>query len=601
MKPHPIIFDRPWPIGRLLPLVLCGLVLASTTPVILLGSIATRDVSSRLLRDRSDLLIEAVASPLESLLSNVSASIDAAATTVAATGFDLSNAARLDGFMRGLLLATPQMEGIAILMPDETLRRWSRDDAGPERVLDGVVFGRQYLAEARQVVGGRWSAPYLSRVVDDVILTYRSPLRHAGELLGVLVAEIAIRDISKELGPLAREFDLVPFVLAGRHNVVAHPNMAFGATDAQHERIVPTIETVGDPVLAAIWIEPRSLTASDPLRRGSGHWLWTDSGAHIFVYRELPVHGDAAFMAGFHMSSVLTRRDRWTTFAVGGIGVALLLVAALAARHVATRLARPLVAFAEASRSISHFDFRSHGMKPWEQSRIVEVADTATAIRRMAGALTVFERYVPRALARELLTLGPAAGRPERRQMSILFLDLEGFTRMASGRDAEDVAGYLNTIFARAGPVIEANGGTIDKYTGDGLMAFWGAPAPDADHARHAVGCALLLAGELHKLLTGEDSKRQPACRVRIGLHCGEVIVGDLGYEGRTDYTVVGDAVNIAKRTEESLRGEMSTNPVVVGITEDLRRKLGAAAFPVAYTPARQLGVWLLHEQPLTN
>ncbi|MEM9443127.1 MAG: adenylate/guanylate cyclase domain-containing protein, partial [Pseudomonadota bacterium] len=110
----------------------------------------------------------------------------------------------------------------------------------------------------------------------------------------------------------------------------------------------------------------------------------------------------------------------------------------------------------------------------------------------------------------------------------------------------------------------EESGGVIDKYTGDGLLAFWGAPDPQPDH----VARACKTAAKIFQLYEGQkddcDAKKP---RLRIGLHCGPVIVGNIGFAGRINYTLVGDTVNIAQRVESALRGVLPQQPVVIAAT----------------------------------
>src|SRR4029450_12066445 len=105
--------------------------------------------------------------------------------------------------------------------------------------------------------------------------------------------------------------------------------------------------------------------------------------------------------------------------------------------------------------------------------------------------------YLPRALVARLIAQQGALPAAEDRAITILFCDLEGYTPYPPGRPATETATYLNDLMARVGPAIEATGGTIDKYMGDGLMAFWGAPEPNAQHARAACLGALSIAHEV--------------------------------------------------------------------------------------------------------
>ena len=150
-----------------------------------------------------------------------------------------------------------------------------------------------------------------------------------------------------------------------------------------------------------------------------------------------------------------------------------------------------------------------------------------------------------------------------------MFLDLEGFTPFAAGRPAREAAAYLARVFACAGPIVEDEGGVIDKYTGDGLLAFWGAPGHQPDHAARA----LRAAERLRAAWSGSVSRDAPAGpRIRVGLHTGPVLVGDVGFEGRVDFTLVGRHVNTAERAQGVLRGTEPDAPIVVGATQAFLR-----------------------------
>jgi class 3 adenylate cyclase len=173
----------------------------------------------------------------------------------------------------------------------------------------------------------------------------------------------------------------------------------------------------------------------------------------------------------------------------------------------------------------------------------------------MARGLRLAATYLPRALVERLIARQAALPPSEDRAITILFCDLEGYATLTRGRPAAETATYLNNLLARVGPAIEATGGTIDKYIGDGLMAFWGAPEPNADHARAACLGALAMAREVEAFNRERRSAGLAACRMRVGLHTGTVLVGNVGFVGRVDYTAIGEAVNVASRLEQFGRG----------------------------------------------
>ena len=135
------------------------------------------------------------------------------------------------------------------------------------------------------------------------------------------------------------------------------------------------------------------------------------------------------------------------------------------------------------------------------------------------------------------------------RQISVLFSDIRGFTSMSETHTAQDVVLLLNRYFSLQVAVVFKHGGTLDKFIGDCIMAFWGAPLDDAEHARHAVACALEMEQVLltfKRELGGEGESFD----VGIGIHSGSAVVGFIGAEQKLDYTAIGDTVNLASRIE---------------------------------------------------
>ncbi len=167
------------------------------------------------------------------------------------------------------------------------------------------------------------------------------------------------------------------------------------------------------------------------------------------------------------------------------------------------------------------------------------------AIRRM------FSRYMSEKVIShlmnhpELLNLGG-----ERRRMTLFFSDLAGFTTISERLGAEEVVALLNDYLSRMTDIILDEEGTVDKFEGDAIMAFWGAPLPQEDQALRACRAALRQQAALAELNQHFEKMGLPRLGMRIGMHTGDAIVGNLGSEKRFDYTAIGDTVNLASRLE---------------------------------------------------
>ncbi|WP_293857161.1 adenylate/guanylate cyclase domain-containing protein [uncultured Alsobacter sp.] len=180
--------------------------------------------------------------------------------------------------------------------------------------------------------------------------------------------------------------------------------------------------------------------------------------------------------------------------------------------------------------------------------------------RRERLIRTAFGRYLSPTLVAELAaqeTL-PALG-GETRQVTVLFSDIAGYTRRVDGRPPDEAIALVNRCLSTMVRAVDANGGYVDKFIGDAVMALWNAPAAQPDHARRALAAGL----EAMAALDAEEAGAPDPIRFRIGIETGEASVGNMGTEGRLSYTAIGDTVNLAARLEAL--GKPYGVPVLVG------------------------------------
>jgi adenylate cyclase len=139
---------------------------------------------------------------------------------------------------------------------------------------------------------------------------------------------------------------------------------------------------------------------------------------------------------------------------------------------------------------------------------------------------------------------------PDNREMSVLFTDIRGFTSISEGLNPQQLSEMMNEILSPMTQIIHQHRGTVDKYMGDAIMAFWGAPLADNNHAQHALKAAMDMAAALKKLNEKFATKGRPAIQMGIGVNCGTMAVGNMGSSFRMAYTVMGDNVNLGSRLE---------------------------------------------------
>ena len=172
-----------------------------------------------------------------------------------------------------------------------------------------------------------------------------------------------------------------------------------------------------------------------------------------------------------------------------------------------------------------------------------------TRSRRLITGL--FGTYVPKELVAEM-SKNPEeySMRGESRDMTVLFSDVRNFTSISEGLTPEGLKDMMNAYLTEMTQVVQEKRGTIDKYIGDAIMAFWGAPLADAEHAVHAVEASLSMQKRMRAIETDFVKHGWPILHIGVGLNCGEMNVGDMGSKFRRAYTVMGDAVNIGSRLE---------------------------------------------------
>ena len=168
--------------------------------------------------------------------------------------------------------------------------------------------------------------------------------------------------------------------------------------------------------------------------------------------------------------------------------------------------------------------------------------------RQLTG---LFGQYVPPELVEEM-SRDPEnysmAGR--KAELTVLFSDVRGFTTISEGLQPDQLATLMNEYLGAMTEVIRGKRGTLDKYIGDAIMAFWGAPVDDPEHARHAVLAALDMQARLPSLNEALAAKGWPTLKIGVGVNTGTMTVGDMGSPVRQSYTVMGDAVNLGSRLE---------------------------------------------------
>jgi adenylate cyclase len=427
--------------------------------------------------------------------------------------------------------------------PDGKLHRIETDDVKQPDV-------RRALERLNPEQRSFWGTPVF--VENDSFINVGAALVRNGVITGYIVAAVSTAMLSDAVRDLTADGDGTNFILYGPDAVFAHSRgRALGLQQklGLDETVVPLSEA-GDPVLAKLG--QRELFENFAKAAAVGVEVGVveldDGRNYVVTTKEMRQFGPVPWIVGRYQPQeevIAEIRRLYGSIAIGILSIA---VAVVIAVLIARRIARSLDRLHEVAGHIERFEIDEAPELP--RSRIQELDDVSTAVNGMLAALKAFAVYVPRSLVRRLVRLGfHEATRLHERQGTILFTDIIGFTALSETMSAEEVAGLLNEHFSLIVNCVEEQQGTVDKFMGDGLMAVW-----VGDDAEEGAACAARAAIAMAECVGREAAKARaagrPPLRIRIGLHFGPVIVGNLGAADRVNYTIIGDTVNVASRLE---------------------------------------------------
>ncbi len=511
-------------------------------------------IAERLLVDRAARVVDAQVALVRSRLDPVAEHLELVAALAARGRLDINSPVDMREALWVMMTRVPAISSAAFATFDLKMERVIRyPDGRISRDTISLVDVPRGLEQFRQLQTAHntfWGDPFWSHPQQQLVLNVRTPVRRLDDaFIAGLLATVAVGDLSYLIGDASQGGNGRYFILVGRDKVLAHRRLidprGLGLSE---ERPMPTIKEVDDPVLARIWEPPVRNAQIDRALGTLGHVVAAEGRRWMFVYRELRRYGTDPWLVGqyYPIEDATGDLDRLTNGAI--VGAATLAAAALLALLIGLSMARSIRTITSAAESIERLDFD----RPFHRrSRLREVDDAGHSLDKARGALKWFGAYVPHRLVFRLMELGEDAVRSRRRDVTVMFSDIVEFTPHAENLPEQETADLLNHHFALLGACIDHEQGVIDKYIGDSVMAVWGGLSRMDDHADHAVRAALAIARVIGEDNAIRRAAGQPAIRVRIGLHSGPVVVGNIGAPGRVNFTVVGDTVNIAQRFEQ--------------------------------------------------
>ena len=366
-----------------------------------------------------------------------------------------------------------------------------------------------------------------------------------GVFAGIVAIDLTLDGLSHYLAERLVSPGSISFILDAQGNVIANSAERVSFHDDNGRLRLPHVSDWADP-LAGIAYSQRARAAVD----GQTFFLTHDGAEYAASLQPIAATRDKAWqvlvIAPMDDFNAAIRFSNQRLLLAGlGMTLAQIVVIWFLARRMATPLER-LVTHVERIRELNR-----DPMTDLPRSRIREIAALSKAVETLDAAIRTFASFVPVSLVRDLLqteqqiSIGGSS-----RFLTVFFSDIEGFSELSETIPAQELVERISDYLSIATAEVNREGGTIDKFIGDGVMAFWGAPNVIDDHALCACVAAMRVSHAIDRLNDDLEHRGRKPLNIRIGIHSDAVVVGNIGSSERLNYTVLGDGVNIAARLE---------------------------------------------------
>lgn len=443
--------------------------------------------------------------------------------------------------------------------------------SGPPRRDQQAGSAPERSETARQTLPANdkptWNEPELIRGV--LFHKVNQALRRNGDVKGMVIASVGGHSLNRVVMGIGKDHGTRAFITNSNDEVIAHSH------HPQLFQQTPTISlhTFPDDAIKAFAIGLNDVGSANDEGISIGSATDDNQNDYIYISKDITAMSQQpyALTAYFDAAEIRSELERIIVSIV--IGLAAFVLAVALAVLFGNRLSNPLRRIATSASQFADLDLDSY--KPLPRSPVREIDEQTSAMNAMHTALSQFSQYVPKELVKRLLHSGTEATRSVEREVTVMFTDVAGFTAMSEHLSAAEVVKFLNQHFDLLCDKISSHGGTVDKFMGDGLMAFWGAPQADPKHAAHALEAVNAIAAAFAENNTSRATQGLKPLKLRMGVHTGRAVIGNIGGADRHNYTVVGDIVNVASRLEQLGKDLVGDRDFVACVSGDCRKAAG--------------------------
>ena len=556
--------------------------LLTVSMLLVLGLAVTANVQNTfsLLNDKAVLATGALERQVRDHLDLAASAVNGLKAQMDGRPLDVSAYPELRPVLLAAVNANPAIDVLVVSRPDGEAFGIYRSETGKlwpfQRQQVPEVASRYSIPEIGMDAPATWGP--LMESDGALYANVTVPLVQEGQLSGYLTAAVS----TEEIGNTVRQLDDGPFatvfIIADGDEVIAHSDLErLPQIDGRPAVVPATIEELGDVALQRLRTSPRL----DNFRRASAAGVDVrdletpeDGPNYLSMTKTIAGYGPGVWTVGQYYEASSISREVRRLFGSAAVGLVSIVIALGLSILLVRRAARPLSEIARRAEHVGALDFDQ--VAPLPRSRIKELDQVYQAFNAMVIGLKAMNTYVPRSLFRKLMRLGvDSAAVAQERDLTCIFTDIVGFTSVSEHLSAPETAQLLNDHFALLVAAVEAEGGTVDKFVGDGMLAFWGAPDARDDHALAATRACLAISQKV-KLANAQavEAGGKPI-RLRIGIHSGRAVVGNVGALDRWNYTVVGDAVNLCDRLQTLGRDVAPDAEVVILASDETVSRIG--------------------------
>ena len=572
-----------WPgvsVAFALTLVATILVVATAGVILAVVHISATTSIKELLREKAEIVSHSIVERVRSHLEPVAAQSDFTARILNGMDLEAVSDEVLGATLYASMAGLPQISAIALVdenitltrsfrnRPEERFRKsnWSDDENFTEMIRAAWTRGQPF-----------WGSFFFAETSGTTLLNYVTPLEKKNGKRYALISSVSLKNLSGFIETLQHEMTGRSFILHGTDAVLAYSEISEPRAAINDLNPLSLVSDFTDSPLRHIWSENRLHDVESDLENDiEVRVVELTDESYVFLFRKVDGFGPEPWYVGSHfpLAAITSQIARSETAIVASLVI--ILAAALTALMFSRVISRPIVRLATAAKNIKNWDLAENGHPKTSIFREINEANEAFSYAKRA--FESLQAYVPSVLAHRLVEHGdPINIESEEHTITILFTDIVGFTGLAEDRPPKDVVALLNSHFTLLAQCIEAENGIVDKFMGDSAMAFWGGLVRDDQHAVHACRAALRISEAMHHENEVRRANGKQQIRVRIGVHTGKAMLGNIGSAGRINYTVIGDSVNTAQRLEALARevGDKQ-DEVAALISGDTAKLLGA-------------------------